>query len=294
MIFLQVIYLQCEQLSSIDGCAFHGLDLRSLNIISEESIAIPSLQFVGQNLHQLGVNCFHLCPISFSHETFKGCKMVVKITLLACNLVSVPNLEHVSNTLEILYLVNNNITSLSSMYHINFMELKILNLYDNHLCQVNTRLLHFPKISYINLGSNLLLHIDLHFGNWGPGQTDISLPENTWNCSENWDWLADGCLHNETGQYTWKSSRNSSKLFLEGLDKLSCRYPEKQRGEKCIPHTILKSYIVSPCFGNESFGVANHQLYLSIIIMLVASSLNFKNIIWNTQSIMTNAIKYDV
>ena len=167
------------------------------------------------------------------------------------------------------------------MYHINFIKLKILNLYRNHLFQVNTGLLYFPKISDIDLGSNLLLHIDLHFINWGQGPSTINLLENTWNCSGNWDWLADGCLRNETGQYTWKSSRNSSKLILYGLDKLACQYPEERWGERSISHEILKSYIESPCFGDVSFGRVERLFHSSVIIIILSLQI-FKNIIWNT------------
>ena len=240
-------------MSTVHSCAFHGLDLRQLSITSEVLNAVPSLEFVGQNLHAFGLNCFNLCPMQLSHEMFKGCKTLRDISLLSCNLVSVPNLEYISNTLEILILVNNKITSLSSMYYIYLIKLKILNLYRNHLLQVNTGLLYLPKIRVINLDSNSLLHIDLRFNNSRQGPTTIILPHSTWNCSMNWDWLGGGCLRNKTGEYTWQS-RNSSKLILDGLNKLSCQFLEKRQGERLIPQAILKSYTTSCCFGNVDNG----------------------------------------
>ena len=290
MIYFQTIYIQSSGLSAIHDCAFHGLDLRILLINPKALNVNPSLELSGQNLHEFGINCFRVCPIQISHDICKGCKVMRNVSLIACNLFSVPNLEYVSNTLETLRLVANNIISLSTMYHMNFIKLKYLDLYKNHLPQVNAELLYFPQIIAINLDSNFLFHIDLRFSNWRQGQTDIYLPQNTWNWSKNWDWLSDVCLRNETEQYTWHSN-NSSKLIFNGLDQVSCQYPEERKGATLIPYNILKSDITSCHFGYVSFGMVKHPFQSSIIIIMITSFLNFKVLVWSISRMLTDMTK---
>ena len=186
---LQELRVQTTRLERVEMAAFCGLDqLLELDLANNKLSSAP-----------------HLCPLKCSHETLdlarnriskisknylKGFKKLRVIILEQNNIIQLPYLHWVQHSLSEIKASHNYLTSLEAFKTFGiFKHLSSIHLGENNICRLNVTLLrHMPKLTYLELHSNNITHVD-DFRSFY--DRDINLAENPWHCGVALSWMGD-------------------------------------------------------------------------------------------------------
>ena len=157
---LKVISITNSSLQVVNKAAFVGLmSLEVLKLILGRLETPPPLMDIRITLVKLILNNNYITYVDSDY--FMGCERLSTLDLNRNLLATVPNLEHVSFSIESLRLASNHLQGNIIAFNKDFPNLHLVYIGDNFITGYCTRQFEYtPKLSLLNLNNNRISHFD--------------------------------------------------------------------------------------------------------------------------------------
>ena len=210
------------KLQTIEEGAFRGLNsLKNLILGQNNLVSPPALEYIN-NIEQLYL--FQNLITTIPKDYFRACHEMVIFDIAFNNLLSLPEMSHMSHSLRDLNLSYNRLRDLDVLTRSNWLNLRILSVSHNDISEIQDDLI--TKMS--SLQSFFIAHNKLQslpdFRRFVSSWNDlvIDVEGNPWYCDQTLDWVRHGIGRANVMKF--------GKLLIVDVTGMICRGPPIMNG----------------------------------------------------------------
>ena len=251
MLQLQVFSCVLNPVKYVHPNAFRGLlVLDRLRLRHTQLHQLQSLEHIGHSLKHLEVSFSANIQGNDAHN-FNHLRNIRYLYMFHNGIIRTPfGLNLIANTLMMLSLGFNSITSLTSMEGVEFGKLFRLDLQHNNITHLRPGFLITPRLKWLNLeGNHLTAFADVTHYPWGSALTEhkhmkIILKINPWHCNGS---LISMCsnLYRFGNEIIY--AKPPCKPYIGDVQRLLCANPDARIGATVVPMDIIESVDISIC-----------------------------------------------